>query len=451
VRLRIVGTKCVALVLTPLAFAAHAAGQSAAVSSSFTQWVRANAVALPSVDSPYADSSFDFLRSLVGDARILSLGEVIHRGHQPLEFRNEVIKYAVSHLGFTAVAIESGFTESAAVDSFIHGGAGDVDSIMRAGITWNFGTLPENRELVLWLREYNAHAARPVHFYGFDMTGADPANLADFYFGAPLAVRAALNYLQEVAPSSAADVKSDLDPLMNRFTPYGYAEYSVEERTRLRAGLRKLAHVLAVDSSRYVGASSPSSYAWAARNAWMALRLDELLAMGVSTSPPIERARTVFRDSLMAEDIRWILRTEGDGGRVVVFAHNAHLMNVPQHAFEVQPGKGIVPVGAPVRMCGQYLRAWFGAKEVVVGSDAASIVGWPDIPSDSSSLDATFETIGVPTFVLDLRTADRDPVVAAMLRRPWLWRFQTFFEPIAPREAVDAIVYFDRITPTKGD
>ena len=52
-------------------------------------------------------------RELVGSARVLALGELIHRAHEPLAFRNEVIRYAVTHLGFTAVTIESGDVSAA--------------------------------------------------------------------------------------------------------------------------------------------------------------------------------------------------------------------------------------------------------------------------------------------------------------------------------------------------
>jgi erythromycin esterase len=151
----------------------------------------------------------------------------------------------------------------------------------------------------------------------------------------------------------------------------------------------------------------------------------------------------------MAENVRWVLRTEGDSGRVVVFAHNAHVINAPRYGWEMQPGKGLVPVGAPEWMAGHYLRAWFGKNEVVVGATTASIIGFGEVASDSGSFDAALETIGVPTFVLDLRTADRNPDVAAALRRLWPFRIHTMYESIIPREAADAIVYFSRVTATK--
>jgi hypothetical protein len=60
------------------------------------------------------------------------------------------------------------------------------------------------------------------------------------------------------------------------------------------------------------------------------------------------------------------------------------------------------------------------------------------------------KTTGIPRFVVDLRTADRNPAVAAMLEKPWPFRLGEGFEPIVPRAAADAIVYFDRVTPTLG-
>ena len=48
---------------------------------------------------------------------------------------------------------------------------------MHAGLTWQFDSLPENRELIQWLRDYNAHSARKVHFYGLDITGGNDVGM----------------------------------------------------------------------------------------------------------------------------------------------------------------------------------------------------------------------------------------------------------------------------------
>ena len=448
-RLLVAGFVALATLAAGTAPAARASAQSDRSRATFTEWARSNAVPLRPVDDPYADSSFDFLRTLVGSARVLSLGELIHRGHEPLDFRNEVIRYAVTHLGFTAVALESGFTEAAVIDRFIQGGPGDVDSILRAGLSWNFGTLAENRELVLWLRAYNARATRHVRFYGFDLTGADPANLADLYLGAPLAATAALAYLDQTAPATGATLASQLTPLMDRFTPYRYEEFSPGERRRLRAALERLHRTLVAPAATETAAGArfarTRARAREARNAWMALRLDALLALTPSSAPLIARARTPMRDSLMAENVRWILGNEGDSGRLVVFAHNAHVMNAPGYMWTADTG-GLHAAGPPFPMAGQHLRRWLGPSEVVIIATTSKTVGWGVSPSDPNSVDAALAPVGLPIFVVDLRRSARRPDIARLLERPWPLRMQTRFVPVAPLQATDAIVYFDQVT-----
>ncbi len=439
---------CVSL-LVWLAVPAAAQSPTPARDSDFVRWAKANSIPLESIDRPYADSSFAFLRPLVGSAHILSLGEVIHGGHEPLEFRNRAIKYAVTHLGFTGVALESGLTEADLIDEYIHDGTGNRDSVAWSGLTYGFGSLIEDRELVSWLREHNAHATRKVNFYGVDLTGGDDYNGA--FPGAPKAVWTALDYLGEVAPMTSADLRSRLGPMMDRFIPPRYHEYAPAERTRLRVVLDSLYQTMVADSSRYIRASSPRRYAHALRNAWMAGRLNDFMAM-IKDSTMLNGSMLALRDSTIAEDVRWALGQEGDGGRLVFFAHDGHVMNTVND-FRNSNIAAFRNLGE-YQTAGHHLRQWFGQDMVVIASTASSTNvrrywtnGASGNPSDPSSWDAALARVGRPEFVLDLRRADRVPNVASTLTTRWPFRVQTFFVPVVPREAFDAIVYFDRDAP----
>jgi len=227
--------------------------------SILVQWARSQAVSLRPVDQPYTDSAYAFVRPLVGTAHLLALGETIHGGHEPLQFRNQVIKYAVTRLGFTAVALESGLTEGDLVDDYIHGGAGNADSVARAGLTYGFGYLPEDRELIAWLRDHNAHTTHQVSFYGVDLTGGDDYN--GVFPGAPKTMGSALAFLQEVAPTTSAAFRARLATFVGRFTPPHYRELSSSQRGQLRAALDTLYRTMRADSSREVQASSARRYA----------------------------------------------------------------------------------------------------------------------------------------------------------------------------------------------
>ena len=414
--------------------------------SAVTRWARTMAIALPSMDEPYRDSAFAFLRGLVGDARILALGEPVHGGHEPLAFRNHVIRYAVTRLGFTAVALESGLTEGMVTDDFILGGAGDLDSVVRRGFTWDFQYLPENRELVRWLREHNAHAARKVHFYGIDLTGGDDVGA---YPGASRAVHAALDDLESVTPAAGADLRARLVPMMDRFLPARHAEYSSADRERLGAALEGLYQAL-LTASRHPGTRTALRSGRALRNAWMAVRLNEVMAVfGAKGSS----AGAILRDSAMAENTRWALEQEGERGRLVLFAHDAHVMN----ARFVYP---VPPYAGSWKTQGQYLRSWFGTSLVVVGSAASRITGnvsgatgWVEAGGETQAGLATFTAelakVRLSLFVLDLRAGDRVPGVGAALERAWPFEFLIGSQPLSPRQTFDAMVYFDRVTASK--
>ncbi len=291
----------VAAVAAGLLFAGPAATQIVArPDSALARWARRQAVPLPPVDPAYHGPDFAFLDRLVGNARLLAFGEPVHGGHEPLVFRNHLIRYAVERLGCTAVTLESGLTEATGADDYIQGGAGVVDSIVRRGFTWSFQYLPENRDLLLWLRGYNAHAARKVHLYGIDLTGSEDEGA---FPNAARAVRSATAALVRVNPARGAELRARLEPLLDRFLPARYGEYRPAERSRLRADLDSLSREL---SAAPVGATGDDrrQRSRGLRNAWMAIRLDDVLA-GWGRDGTL--AGAALRDSTMAETTRWVV------------------------------------------------------------------------------------------------------------------------------------------------
>ena len=400
----------------------------------FSRWALANARSLGSMDAPYADSAYDFLRPLIGNARLLALGENIHGGHEPLAFRNHAIRYAITHLGFTAVAIESGLTEGMLVDRYIQGEAGNLDSVVKTGISYGFGDMRENRELVAWLREHNEQAARKVHFYGIDQSGVGNADM-----GGTVAIEATLQYVERVAPGAGATYRAALSPLLTRFTSPGYLRYSSGERQTLRRELTAMQRRLHTDSAAFVTTSSALEYARASRNAWAALRLEQAYVVS-GTDGPRAMPTIRLRDSVMAENTTWALGQAGPGGRVIVFAHNGHVMNVPLY---------FPAMGEPMVMMGQRLRATYGAQLVVIATASATFTGLGNVPDDMSTFEVALARVRRPSYVIDLRTADQVPAVSAMLRAHWITRIHAWFQPITPREATDVVVVLDKVTASQ--
>jgi len=96
---------------------------------------------------------------------ILALGEPAHTEPAFPRRRNQIFEDLVAR-GFRSIAVESDRIAGLAVDDHVRGDGPDPGD---AGFSYGFG-IAANRELVTWMREYNASvaAADRLAFHGFD-------------------------------------------------------------------------------------------------------------------------------------------------------------------------------------------------------------------------------------------------------------------------------------------
>lgn len=87
--------------------------------------VRDVAVPLHTVD-PTADDDSDLavLRQVIGDARVVGLGESAHFVSEFYRLRDRVLRYLVRELEFSAFVLESGLPEGLGVDDWVRDGPG---------------------------------------------------------------------------------------------------------------------------------------------------------------------------------------------------------------------------------------------------------------------------------------------------------------------------------------
>ena len=422
-------------------------GQPRAADKAFVDWARAHAVPLRTLDGKRDAIDPGALKRVVGKARVVALGEPAHGAHEPLAFRNQIFQSLVEHSGFTAIALESGFSEARRVNDFVMGGPGDAQEIARTGLTWGFGTYSENVELLRWLRQYNddpVHTSK-VKFYGIDVSGGDTNGRLST---ARIALEDVLTYLSRVAPESSRRARNGVAPYIEKFTHEGYVALSPNERAKLDAAVDDLISILESDRQNIVAASSAADYAWAHRNALVARQIAQMFRAwpaetpGDAPTPGLYKA-VEARDASMADNVQWILDQEGPSGRVLVFAHNAHVMNAPVRGgmWDVYP--------TPPRAMGQYLRAAFGADMLIVGvSSAANGNGVAVEDQNAGSLDIALMRTRLARFALDLRDARHIPAVSAFLSQPQSMRANyTTALSLTPQEAFDVLVSIDQLTP----
>jgi hypothetical protein len=105
----------------------------------------------------------------------------------------------------------------------------------------------------------------------------------------------------------------------------------------------------------------------------------------------------------MAENVAWALDREGPGGRVLVFAHNRHVMN-----DHLAGGKWDAVARAPDTL-GRFLRLMF-ADDLFIVDTSSALVDRDGIELVPDGLDAMLARVREPLFLLDLRRPGRRAV-----------------------------------------
>ncbi|MGW4376323.1 erythromycin esterase family protein [Streptomyces albidoflavus] len=107
--------------------------------------------------------------------RLLALGEPTHGEDALLHLRNALFRQLVEEQGYRTIALETDCLAGLLVDAYVTSGTGTLGAALEHGFSHGWGASAANRELVRWMRAYNARAgeegspaADRLRFAGFD-------------------------------------------------------------------------------------------------------------------------------------------------------------------------------------------------------------------------------------------------------------------------------------------
>ena len=253
-----------------------AASRAQAGNAAFERWAMGHAIPLASVEPAMTKTDLRQLKSIIGSARVVAIGEPAHGAHEPLAFRNRLFRYLVEELGFTAIAIESGLPESRHVQAFIETGVGEAKQIAHEHVSLGFGDWQENVDLIQWMREYNADPAhrQKIRFYGFDLSlggdvGATPR---------PAPFEAALSLLSRADSASATRLRLVLQPIL-RLPPNLLPSLTAAERDAGIVAVDELLSRLERNRPALHATTSAADYEWGYRSAVVAQQNARLLRL----------------------------------------------------------------------------------------------------------------------------------------------------------------------------
>ncbi|WP_217183856.1 erythromycin esterase family protein [Streptomyces sp. AC495_CC817] len=418
-----------------------------------SKWVRAASASLPAADpDDVTDAQLTPLLDIVGSARVIALGESMHRTHEFLAWRNRLLRFLVEHAGVTAVVLESGFAEARMVDEWIRTGDGRLRSVLNEGITYHFGKCQESLDLVTWMREQHVREGRGPRFHGMDV----PASAAS----ALPALLEAIGFLDDADPLYAAHVRNGLlasfDHLPSDTSGLAWAATAIQsylgldpsERHAITSGISGLVERMRAKRTDYVRAGADhESTSRAIRCAEVARGADAFLS-AMTEGPTRTWSAANIRDSTMADSVEWVLDREP---RVLLFAANGHVRRTPYLAPPF--------VSEPLATVGTHLSQRLADDYRVIGTTFGGGEAWLHRPSpddlaghstpftealpapQDDSLDAMLSRAAPGSFLVDLAGApgalDR---AAGTHNGPEL-------ELADVRASFDAILHVERISP----
>jgi erythromycin esterase len=283
--------------------------------------------ALRSAARPVSDpAAIPELDDVIGDARIVMLGEATHGTAEFYDWRRVISERLIREHGFDFIAVEGDWPDCQRVHEHVANGEGSPREALagyRRFPTWMWGN-EEVLELVEWLRGYNdaLHGRgnsrampRKIGFHGLDVY-----SLYD-------SMRIVIRYLERVDPQSVSVAREAYD-CFERFgeDPERYA-YGIRfvPSTCEREVIRALSHMERLESlySRInPDHTNPGeAYFDAKMNALVTRNAEAYYRTLVGGDAPSWN----IRDQHMMETLSLLLEHYGENSRAIVWAHNTHI------------------------------------------------------------------------------------------------------------------------------
>ncbi|MET8629525.1 erythromycin esterase family protein [Kitasatospora sp. NPDC004669] len=246
---------------------------------------------------------------MVGDAKVVGLGEATHGSHEFFALKDRVFRYLVEQKGFTTFALEMSWSAGLRIDDYLQHGNGDARRVVHEAMAGSPWDREEFAALVRWMRDHNRqHPDRPVHFLGDDI-GAPSLDEPVF--------DAVTDYVRRTHPECLPRVNDLLAGLRPLDDAIGYLKQPLAERDQNAARAQQLLKLM--ESQGKPGADD---FEFALQNARDIAQTYAFLTVNPDDQASLT-AMERYRDQVMAETTMWWQRRTG--GRILLSAADDHV------------------------------------------------------------------------------------------------------------------------------
>ncbi len=436
-------------------------------------WIEQNAIRInPDRSESWSARDLKRLIEAIGNARIVMLGEPSHGAGAAFAAKVRFVQLLHEHLGFDVLVWESGLIDLERTETGLRGDLDPVEAAQR-GILKIWSASAECRPLFEYAKRSHG-SGKPLTMAGFDMQLTAPGTLD--YFAAELRA-----FVRTLSPKTRHRGETLADDVLNHFGKLNrYTDALADKLNELgRKHVTGNAHGVAIqawekadgDALRPVAEDltrleqsadalvpllRTRDGAPASRAGFMIRAIKSLVGYGAnlfeqqgkhSAEDATRFALTSEnrRDQINAENLRWLIDTGYSGRKIMVWAHNAHVMNAwYTRGFD---GVSLKPLADGMKPTGVWLSDWYGDALYKIGlTTYQGSDGWigatptPVPPAPSGTIEERLHRLGAPEVFLPLRSLQATTV---SIRIP-KYKAETIADSAKP---FDAVYFIDTMKP----
>ncbi len=380
-------------------------------------WLQNHATKISTVMPENGFADLQPLKKMIGDARIVGLGEYTHGTSEVFKMKHRLIEFLATEMGFTIFSIELDMPHAYKFNDYVLYGKGDPKELLKSkGFYIN---TQETLDMIEWMRKFNISGKSKIQFTGFDM---------QFMAGA-------LENLNKFAEKHDLILKCKIDSISKLLEEFSSKGGQLLEDKNFMSILKQkcedISSYLTMNKNSINHVLGETEYKWLVQNATITMQSAEL---------GIQYKNIHFRDECMAKNIDWIL-DNNPNAKIILWAHNGHIRKVSGwlgNYLSEKYGKNYYNIGF-VSNSGNYT----AVKSGNVSSTNHLAEG------QVGSFEYSFHKIGIPCFFFDFSLVnEKEPESLWLNNRLSLGGMAAVavdkqFSPIFINKWFNSIIYID--------
>lgn len=287
-------------------------------------WIKNNFIQLSTNSQEDSFDDLKKLRDIIGNARVIALGENSHFIKEFCELRHRVIRFLIEKCDFKIHAMEFGFSEGMEVNHWIQDHS--VEERKIKDLLNHFPYPLQIQETLKWIRNYNNSSKASINFVGIDI----PRNGGSLFPTLDI-----LNEFFLSADPEASIFISDIYRIAKKIDGYSTAQsafflnqISEEDKNLLTAQINRLFYRLEALAPQHISRYGNSKYKTILQHLKSICYLDyNSHAMNRLISGNGISGDMGVRDKFMADSVLWYLKE--NNSKIILVAHNAHIQKLP--------------------------------------------------------------------------------------------------------------------------